>query len=231
MADSKDKAAPKAAPKVKTGAKNKKRETNWEPAPVQMDALDWDTDDDEWFIPAHNEKGQSTSATFRLAPEMEREIEIVVSGHRFPYKTPGDFWRHAGYRLLYQLHRCDPTMPRHMLAAVETMKTILSDDTQRARTMESVELLARRIEYHRDQGNLPECLRIARICRAQLETCADGHQKTRLKDQIGKLMAPISRAWEAERAKAGVTLVRKATPTDISALPEPPVEDPDGDDE
>lgn len=205
-----------------------KGEERWEPVPVKMDALDWQEDEAEWYIPGHNEKGQSTRVTVRIAPEMERAMDIDVQSRKFPYKTQGDLIRHAIYRHLYRLHRAEPSLERHMLAALEMMKTVLQDDQMRNGITEMLDSFKHRLEFYRQEGNLSEAQKIANICAACLEVVKDGAHKNRTKKAMMVIMRPYLQAHRELQA-LGRTSTPALTPTDFSALPEPVVENDDED--
>lgn len=203
-----------------------KGDERWEPVPVKMDALDWAEDEAEWYIPGHNEKGQSTRITIRIAPEMERAIDINVQSGKFPYKTHGDLIRHGIYRLLYRLHRAQPTNERHMLAALEIMKTVLDDDQKRNGITELLDTFKSRLEFYRQEGNLAEAQKLTNICNACLEMVKDGAHKTRLKKALAVISRPYIQAHR-ELMALGRDTTPVLTPTDFSALPEPKPDDDD----
>lgn len=203
-----------------------KGDERWEPVPVKMDALDWQEDEAEYYIPGHNERGQSTRVTVRISPEMERALDIIVQSRKYPYKTQGDAIRHYIYRGLYRSHRCEPGIERHMLAALEIMKTVLQDDHMRNSITEMLDQFKHRLEFYRQEGNLAEAQKLANICNACLEMVKDGAHKNRLKKALAVITRPYIQAHRELQA-LGRTATPALTPTDFSALPEPQPDDDD----
>lgn len=234
MADDKEPKQPKE-PKARKARKNvdphwKPGEESWEPVPVRMEAVDWSYSEPEWFTPGANEKGQSTRMSHRVAPEMERAVEVLVASGRFPYKTTGDLIRHAIYRHLFFLHRLEPDADRHILVVIDGILQMLRDDEVRQRVLEMFSQTEARIKYHQAQGNYDEAVRIAINEKARLEASQPGHTRDRCMETLKKMMVPIARRAREEREKLEKSRKmpkRGVTMTDISSLPEPPEDDPE----
>ena len=226
-----DEPKPKAKKKARAVEPNwKPGEESWEPVPVRMEAVDWSYSEPEWFTPGANEKGQSTRMSHRVPPEMERAAEVLVASGRFPYKTTGDLIRHAIYRHLFFLHRLEPDADRHILVVIDGILQMLRDDEIRQRVIEMFSQTEARIKYHQGQGNYDEAVRIAINEKARLEGSQPGHTRDQCLVTLKKMMVPIARKAREEREKleaAKKTKPRRATMTDISSLPEPPVDEQD----
>lgn len=231
MADDKDQKPKAKARKAKHVEPNwKPGEESWEPVPVRMEAIDWSYSEPEWFTPGTNEKGQSVRVNNRMAPEMERAVEVLVASGRFPYKTTGDLVRHAVYRHLFFLHRLEPDADRHILVVVDGILQMLRDDEVRQRVIDMFSQTEARIKYHQAQGNYDEAVRIAINEKARLEASQPGHTRDKCIETLKKMMVPIAKRAREEREKleqARKLKPVKATMTDIASLPEPPEDDPE----
>lgn len=235
MADNDDLATPadKKAKKAKKAAPSpdpnwKAGDETWEPVPCKMDPLDWSYSEPEWFTPGHNEKGQSIRFTLRMAPEMERSVDVLLQSRRFPYKTQGDLIRHAIYRHLFWLHRLEPDADRHILVVIDGILEQLRDDETRQRVIEMFSSTEARIKHHQAQGNLDECVRLALNELSRLEASQPGHTRDVCIAGLRKIMSPIARAAKEKReALAKSKQPKLMTATTISALPDPVDEDPE----
>jgi len=74
---------------------------------------------DEFIIPAHDEKEQSIPYSFRAGKRYASVISELVWSRRFPYKTPGDVYRHALDRHLKWLESIEPGPMRDSLAQID----------------------------------------------------------------------------------------------------------------
>ena len=87
--------------------------------------------DREFKVPSSNEKGESRSPQFRVAPHWPRLVELLVISKRFPYNTPSEFYRHALVTHMQYLDRLEKSLPEKlqgMLCQMLAIDEILKDE-------------------------------------------------------------------------------------------------------
>ena len=52
-------------------------------------------DTKDFQVPASDTKGHSVRITFRCPPQLHMQMEIILSSRKWPYRTDGEFLRHA----------------------------------------------------------------------------------------------------------------------------------------
>lgn len=64
----------------------------------------------EFIVPATDTKGHSQFERVAMSPMLAAEIENIVSSRIFPYRRPGEFWRHAAMKMLGWLRAVEPRL-------------------------------------------------------------------------------------------------------------------------
>lgn len=123
------------------------------------DEPEWNVDEldfshEEWVVPATDAKGHSVRESVRIPPVMHRAIEVLVASKRFPYKTVGDFVRHAIYRNLFFCHRRADDVPRHLLSVAESVIVQMRDEHQMMTMRAAIEATVKTLSQHATDGNV-----------------------------------------------------------------------------
>jgi hypothetical protein len=134
---------------------------------------------DEFVIPACNSKGASSKEWFRISPEMDRAIDIVIQRRVFPFQTKSDLVRHAIMRELEFLHRVAPNMPKHLLVACRAMNLACGDERIKSETEHSFKRMEEQVRQHLELGDEGEATRVIAQMKAQLDDVPEGAWKRR----------------------------------------------------
>jgi hypothetical protein len=149
-------------------------EKAWVEMHSEPEGVDTKYTTEEWVSVAQDEHGHSSRLDIRVSPHMAREMALIVAGKKFPFRTVQDLAVHAIYRDLYRLHKLEPTMPRHILSAMEANTELLRDDQIMVQIREHLDLMAKRASYHQDQGDHKDAIRLMNSCRAAISNVKDG---------------------------------------------------------
>lgn len=99
---------------------------------------------DEFIIPATDAQGHSARAQFRCVPELERQVEEVVSAKLFPFMTKGDLYRWAVNDGVHRLLAQCEEVPNFM-GQIEMTNKLLRRKLKSAEFEKSIDLLAQTI--------------------------------------------------------------------------------------
>jgi hypothetical protein len=140
---------------------------------VKFTAEQMQYDLEEFLGSGQDDHGNSVRMQFRCPPVVERELEIILSSKRFPYKTPSDIVRHAVYRHLHWLHEMEPEIPRHHLAGLEAINEVMRDTELRAQTEKTFVKLDQMIEERLAAGEHQEALRLIQNTKQRVIALSD----------------------------------------------------------
>jgi hypothetical protein len=148
------------------------------------------SDLDTFLIPSRDDKGQSEPIHLTVPPIMRRHIDVIIHSHRFPYLRPSDFIRHAIYRHIRYCISIRASLSKHMLVALEAIMEDARDSEMRARVVGALRKIEERVNYHLENGDAGEAMRLISVMRTRTQGVADGHfsrevQKT-LEDKFFK---------------------------------------------
>lgn len=135
----------------------------------KWDASELDFSDEEWVCPAVDAKGHSVRESFRVPPTLHRAVEILVASKRFPYKTTGDFFRHAVYRHAFFCHRRAQDVPRHLIMACEAIAEQMRDEQTVLAIRNAIETAVKTCSMHAADGNTRAVIRIVAQVKSQID--------------------------------------------------------------
>lgn len=115
---------------------------------------------DEFIVPGRDDKGGQASITINIPPGLDRQIEVLVHSHRFPYATKRDLVRHAILRHAGWLLGIRQTVPKHFMAFAETSIEICRDDELSMKMEQVFTMLDDRISEHMAVGDHSEVTRL-----------------------------------------------------------------------
>lgn len=116
---------------------------------------------DEFIVPGRDDKGGQATITVNIPPALDRQLEILISSHRFPYATKRDLVRHAVLRHVGWLVSIRAHLPRHFLAFAESSIEICRDDEMSLKMETVFTMLEQRIAEHLENGDHSEATRLA----------------------------------------------------------------------
>jgi hypothetical protein len=141
---------------------------------------------EEFIIPAQDDKGHSTPTSVRLSAELSRDIEIIIQGRVFPYKTQGDLLRHAVVRHLEWLHVLEPGFPTHLLSAHLAQMDVLKEEEMRLSAHLVFKKLHDQVDGYMSVNELGEARRVAATVLSRLTGTADSAFKRRFESRFRK---------------------------------------------
>lgn len=170
---------------------SKKRPAPQEPQRQLVDE-DGRYNQEEFVIPAQDDKGHSVRETVRISAELQRDIEIIIQSRKFPYRTASDLLRHGVVRHIELLHRLEDGFPKHLLAAHQAQMDLLREEEMRLASHLTFKKLHDQVEAYLASGEPGEARRIAAGIIAKLAGVADSAWKrrfeARFRRQYGSLL-------------------------------------------
>ena len=131
----------------------------------------------EFVIPASDNQGHSNRFWFRGNPQMAREVELMVTGTDFPYRTKGDLLRHAVHRHLKWLR--EQSRVTSVSQQVDLMINLMRDEELHADFLTVFEMLSTRISQHVSNGSEGEAIRLVRMAQDHIGGMPDSYWKDR----------------------------------------------------
>jgi hypothetical protein len=91
------------------------------------------TDEDKglWNIPGSDTKGHSVKKAFRITPQLEMQIEMVLNSKKFPYRTEAELLRHALVKLLKHLDKKESPKDSIMPQIMNIINTVRREEENR----------------------------------------------------------------------------------------------------
>ena len=139
---------------------------------------------DEFIIPAQDDKGHSIRETVRISNELQRDIEVLIQGRVFPYKTSGDLLRHAVVRHIEWLHKLETGFPKHLLSAYQAQMDVLREEEMRLAAHNVFKKLHDQVEAYLASGEPGEARRVAATVKSRLAGVADSAWKRRFETRF-----------------------------------------------
>jgi hypothetical protein len=150
---------------------------------------------DEWLIHGRDDRGGSARVSCNVPPHIERELDVVLQGRRFPYRTISDIMRHAVVRHLAWLHELERDMPKHILNAMEAVVEVTRDTEMRTRLGDTFDSLDRQIERALSDGDVVEAMRVMTLAKAKVRAVPDTRWRKNWLEQFsrkyGSYLTPV----------------------------------------
>lgn len=115
---------------------------------------------DEFIIPGSDEKGRKVTISFNIPPAMDRHIEIILGGRRFPYVNKKDLIRHALVRHLGWITTIRGSIPRHYLSMFSAIDALVKDDEAATKMEQIFNSLHDNVNHHLQRGETGEVIRL-----------------------------------------------------------------------
>jgi hypothetical protein len=147
-------------------------------------------DASEFRVSASDSLGHTRKKTVSMPPMMANAISVTLAGKKFPYRTEGEFFRHALTRHLKYLERIGD-IPS-VSGQLEAMNAVLYEEQLNEEFLDTFNVLSRRmVEYTRTNDH-SEARRLYKKVEADIERMPEGYWKVRslkkLRDEHGWIM-------------------------------------------
>lgn len=162
----------------------RKRKTEEDTSPRQIVDDKGNYSFEEFIVTAQDDKGHSVRETVRISSELERDIDVIVQGRKFPYQTRGDLMRHAIVRHLEWLHKLEPGFPKHLLSAYQAQQDVMREEEMRLSAHNVFKKLHDQVEAYLASGEPGEARRVAATVRARLAGTEDSAWKRRFESRF-----------------------------------------------
>ena len=136
----------------------------------------------EFIIPASDNQGHSARHWFRSNPQMSRQVEQMVSGKKFPYRTKGDLLRHALARHLRWL--TSQGAVTSITTQVDLMIDLMRDEELNSDFLSVFDKLSGRISNHVSLGAEGEAIRLIRMVQDHIKGMPEGYWRDRYESEV-----------------------------------------------
>ena len=142
--------------------------------------------DAEFRIPASDQSGHSERNWFNLQPGHHREIEIIVFGRQFPYRTPGDLIRHAVIRHLKWLDGIAQAPIQSVMAQTDAVIRVMQEEKYQQDFDELFEDLDKTVARHVKDGRIDSATRLVGDVKNRFLDMPPGEWQDRYLDEVEK---------------------------------------------
>jgi hypothetical protein len=136
----------------------------------------------DFIYPASDNKGHSSPVGFRCDSKYLRNIDVLVSSRRFPYKTGSDLLRHALHAHLHYLAELEPSIPVR-LSILDTAVELARAQQMLLRYQNTVREIATTVEQLTREGLSSEARKLVKNIMQEVE---DDPIEDAWKDRLGK---------------------------------------------
>jgi len=158
--------------------------------------------EESFIIPASDAKGHSVRQGFRCTPGHDRQMNIILSSRRFPYKTKPDLLRHAMDRHLKWLLTLDSSLPS-VMTQIGIITEILKDEEFHQEFRRIFDRMGDAVANYMSQGSNTEAQRIILQVIAQVKKMPEGYWRdrylTEIKQRYGHLLQGIKASLLPEK--------------------------------
>ena len=137
---------------------------------------------DNYRISASDNQGHSARHWFRTIPQMARQVEQVVAGKKFPYRTKGDLLRHALHRHIQWL--VSQGAITSVTGQVDAILEIMRDEEMNSDFIMVFDKMNERINGHLGAGATGEAVRLIRLVQDYVKVMPEGHWRERYTREI-----------------------------------------------
>lgn len=153
--------------------KKARSKPRWEEIEFSSDDLKYDPQ--EFYVPPADAHGHSVPRTFRVAPALSAEIDLIVQnfGKLCGWKTAGDFLRYATNYQVLRLHAMEPSMPRTFLGGLIVARELAMIEKHQTEMEGLFISLAAQVQKAIDRGDHHEASNIIHKLWHALQRCED----------------------------------------------------------
>ena len=144
----------------------------------------------EFLVPSHDDKGHSDRVSFRVPPRIPRQVQEMVTAHKFPYKTSSDLYRHAVFEHLTRLMSMEPV--KSHIQQIEMANELIREEISQQKFSEFFAGLQQAISNYLSRGDIEQASRFVTTVRAHIAEIEDEYWRDRymqeLKQRFGQLL-------------------------------------------
>lgn len=142
-------------------------------------------DPEEFIISSTDSKGHNEKFWFRAPGGLDRQIQIVMAAHKFPYKTPSDLLRHALVRHLHWLTTLEPDICS-VMGQVQVVIDICREEQYQQDFNEVFDAVGSTIQRYLSGGHTGEALRTVARCRDTFMDMPEGFWRDQYMNELMK---------------------------------------------
>lgn len=139
---------------------------------------------DTFVYPARDDKGVSSHVQYNLPPFMERAIKIVLRSNRFPYLDMGSFMRHAAARHLLWLVSIRHSLPKSLVATLESINESCRDTEIRKQCEDALQQLGEVIARLTKDEEWQEAARLVGLTLKRIDSTEPSARQRNFKKQF-----------------------------------------------
>jgi hypothetical protein len=130
----------------------------------------------QFRVSGTDSKGHTSRIWVNLQPMHVQTIDILTQSGKFPYRTRGDFLRHAVIKHIHWLERIEKPL-NSITGALDAMNALLRDAEFRMEFTEYIARLTKQIEALVDEGDVVAARKLLLESLRLVETMPEGYWK------------------------------------------------------
>ena len=155
----------------------------------------------KFLVPGSDAKGVSERIYARVPPAMLRQVEVVVRGKKFPFRTNGDILRWGLWTALKLLERMEPT-PNTFMVRMEAVNAVLLDEIYLQEYAAIFEKLESVIARHVSSGAVGEARKLVAKVKGEFQHIEEPYWQKRCLEELSSRWGHLIRS-EARTALIG----------------------------
>lgn len=135
------------------------------PAPAPRPTESYDPG--HYIVPGQDHKGHSVRVWCRVRPDVDHEIDAIVTSHNWPFRVKGDFIRWAIWEGVKNIQKQRP-VPGSMIVVAETIMETCRSTELWLKFKTSIEMADSTVRSFMDAGNEQEALKLLSRLRSEV---------------------------------------------------------------
>ncbi len=145
-----------------------------------------------FHIPAADTKGHSVKKAFRISPQLEMQIEMLLASKKWGYRTEGELFRHALVRLLAELDKQQPDKNSLMPQIMGIIEVTRREEEQRE-FAEVIDRIVKEVNSLITSGNKYKAEELMRTIIEKTGEIPDEYWRKRYKEELERRLAHVKR--------------------------------------
>ncbi len=145
---------------------------------------------EEFVIPPVDSKGHGDRVTFRLQFGYTRQVKTIVQSKKFPFTSPGAFYRWAIHHAIKTLERMEPVPS--VTAQVEMMNEVVRGEIFQQEFISMFQACSTTVHNYLGTGARGEAVRLVATLRSHIDRMPEGYWQDKyrkeLDDKFGYLL-------------------------------------------
>jgi hypothetical protein len=147
--------------------------------------------EEDFVIPAQDTKGHSERAYCRVPPGFLRDMKVIISSRRFPFRTMGDIQRLAIKLVIELLKELEP-IPS-VSGQVDAIIRIVRDEEFHQEFLGAFEQVGKTINRYMGEGQEPQARRMLVMVRDEIKQMPKGYWRTKYWKELNAKYAHLMR--------------------------------------